>query len=328
MNDDILERLLTRRQVLVAGIAVGTTLLAGCGSRGSSGAGWSFVDDLNRTVQLDKRPTRIAACLTPAAALQHWGVTPVGVFGPQAPESPWLADFPWSESNLLGSVYGEIDTDKLLALKAELIVSHYFPQQPFRSPVLGFRGLPEQIANVPVVWLNGRTIATAQIARFETFVRSLGVETESGRTERARRSFTSAAARLSRVAKTKAQLRIISLSGDQNAMFVAKLDDMGDLRFYRQLGVPLVSARTPDHYWDKCGWNGADMYPADGILYDARPGVLPLAAAKRIAEFEALPAVRTNQVDAWQADLPPSYEAYAKTMDELATMIASWRRVT
>ena len=118
------------------------------------------------------------------------------------------------------------------------------------------------------------------------------------------------------------------MSGDQTAMFVAKLADMGDLTFYSQLGVPLLSARTPDHYWHRCAWGSTDTYRADGILYDARPGVLPWAVAKRIPDFAALPAVRAGQVGTWQADLPPSYEAYAKTMDELAVTITSWRKVT
>ena len=154
--------------------------------------------------------------------------------------------------------------------------------------------------------MNGRTIATRQIARFEDFVRSLGVRTDGEQNERARKSFAGAAERLSRVAKRRSDIRIIAVSGDQTTMYIAKLADMGDLLFYSHLGVPLVPARTPDHYWCSCGWGGADAHHADAILYDARAGALPLAAAKRIPEFVSLPAIRTDQVGAWQADLPPS----------------------
>jgi iron complex transport system substrate-binding protein len=328
---DVLERPLTRRQVVVvAALATGASFLAGCGSKGSGAAGWVFVDDRGHTVRLSRRPTRIAAYIGAAAALQQWGVTPVGVFGEDPLHDPSLAGFPWAHSEIVGSVYGEIDTAKLLELRTELIVSRWFPP-PQDTPLFGFKDLGQQEgigAKVPIVGLRGNTIASTQIARFGQLVRVLGVETARGRVARARAAFERAAVHVSRVADRKSHLRIIAISGDQSTMYVAKVAaGSGDLAFYRHLGVPLVSAKTSDMYWDRFSWNHADKYPADGILYDARAGVLPLADAKKIPAFAALPAVRANQVGAWRADPAPSYQAYTQTMNELAATIASWRRV-
>lgn len=314
--------------MLAAGLAAGTTLLVGCGSSGS--AAWTFIDDRKHTVRLSKRPTRIAAYSMAAAALQEWGVTPVGVFGTSPPDSPWLAGFPWNESNVVGSVYGEIDTAKLLALKTELIVADWFPTSR-SSPLFGFKDLSQQEsigAKVPIVGLTAITIGTAQIARFAELARALGVDTSGDKITRAREAFDSAAERLSRVAQRKSNLRIIAVSGDQTAMYVAKVPDSGDLSLYKQRGVPLVSAETPDHYWDNLSWANADKYPADGILWDSRPVVLPIAAAKKIPGFAGLPAVRANQIGAWHGEVPPSYQAYTQTMNELAATIAGWRKVT
>jgi iron complex transport system substrate-binding protein len=327
---DSFDRLFTRRQVVVsAALATGAALLAGCGSSGSS-AGWEFIDDRGHAVRLSNRPTRIAAYVTSAAALQDWGVTPVGVFGEDPPDDPRLAGFPWGRSEIVGSVYGEIDTAKLLALQTQLIVSRWFPL-PSNTPLFGFKDLGQQEtigAEVPIVGLRGNTIATAQIARFAVLARALGVELDAGEVKRAREAFERASARLSHVAERKSQLRIIAVAGDQSTMYVAKIaGDSGDLAFYRQRGVPLVSAETSDRYWDRLSWNHAGKYPADGILYDARPGNLPLADAKKIPGFAALPAVRANQVGAWRADPPPSYQSYTRTMDELAATIASWHPV-
>ena len=36
---------------------------------------------------------------------------------------PVLAGFPWSKAQIVGTVYGEIDAEKLRSLRAELIVS-------------------------------------------------------------------------------------------------------------------------------------------------------------------------------------------------------------
>jgi iron complex transport system substrate-binding protein len=329
MNEKPLEWPLTRRQVLIAGSAAGAVVLVGCGSGGKDAPGWAFVDDRTQTVRLPKRPTRIVAYTTAAAALHQWGVTPVGVFGDNPRGDPALAAFPWGESEVVGSVYGEIDTAMLLSRKAELIVSQWYPP-PADSALFGFKDLSQQKrihSQVPIVGLNGRVIATKQIDRFGDLARALGSDTAAGAIVRARAAFLRAEARLSAIARRKSNLRIIAVSGDQGTMYVAKLVDLGDLSFYRRSGVPLVSARTSDAYWDRFDWDQAAKYPADGILYDARSLFLPLRSAKAIPAFAALPAVRADQIARWQVNPPPSYQAYTEAMNDLATTIAGWRRL-
>jgi iron complex transport system substrate-binding protein len=330
MNETALGWPLTRRQALTAGFAAGAGFLVGCGSAGQDAAGWSFVDDRKQTVRLSRRPTRIVAYTTAAAALHQWGVTPVGVFGADPREDRVLAGFPWSKSEVVGSVYGEVDIAKLLVLKADLIVSRWYPP-PADSPLFGFKDLTQQKrigSQVPIVGLNGHAVATKQIDRFGDLARALGSDTMAGAIGRAPAAFLRATASLSAVARRKSNLRIIAVSGDQNTMYVAKLVDSADLAFYRRRGVPLVSAQTSDAYWDRFSWDRAAKYPADGILYDARSISLPLRSAKAIPAFAALPAVRANQIARWHVDPPPSYQAYTEAMNDLATTIAGWRRVT
>jgi iron complex transport system substrate-binding protein len=330
MNANGFEWQLTRRQVLTAGFAAAAGVLVGCGSAGMGSPGWTFIDDRRHTVRLSKRPTRIVAYTTTAAALQRWGVTPVGVFGDNPREDPVLAGFPWDESSVVGSVYGEIDSAKLVALKAQLIVSQWYPP-PADTPLFGFKDLAQQRrigSQVPIIGLNGRVIATKQLDRFRDLASALGSDTSGGAIARARAAFLRATTRLSRVARRKSNLRIIAVSGDQTTMYVAKLVDYGDLSFYRRRGVPLVSAKTSDAYWDRFGWDHAAKYPADGILYDARPDVFPLREAEKIPAFAALPAVRAGQIGAWHNNAPPSYQGYSEAMNDLATTIAGWRRLS
>jgi iron complex transport system substrate-binding protein len=325
-----LDQLLTRRQVLAAGLVAGTTLLAGCRSSQSDTAGWHFVDDRNHTVKLKTRPTRVVAYISAAAALHDWGVTPVGVFGASPREDPLLARFPWRKSAVVGSVYGELDLGKLLELKADLIVSRWYPVPPDEVPVFGFKDLAQQRtigAKVPIVGINGHANATRQIERFGELVSALGVDTTSGSIAQARAAFVDAEAGLSEVAKRKSNLRIIAISADQNTMYVSKVVDSADLTLYQRRGVPLVSAQTPRPYWDRVPWADAAKYPADGILYDARAIFLPVTQAKRIPTFATLPAVRANQIGKWRLDPPPSYQVYGAAMDELAKTIAGWRKV-
>jgi iron complex transport system substrate-binding protein len=326
--ENALGRALTRRQVVAVGIAAPTLLLFGCGSADDDAVGWRFVDDRKKTVMLRRRPRRIVAYNTAAAALFHFGVTPVGVFGDDPAAEPALAGYPWTESALIGSVYGEIDFAKLRSAKADLIVSRWYPGS---SLVFGFKDLEQQKtigSQVPIVGIDGHAVATKQIDRFADLARALGVDTASGPISHARSEFGKAEANLSAVAGRATNLRIIAVSGDQDTMYVAKVADDGDLNLYAQLGVPLVTARTSDSYWDRVPWEQADKYPADGILYDARTLTMPVSSAKAIRTFAALPAVRANQIGNWQVDTPPSYQSYTSAMNELAATIRDWRKVT
>jgi iron complex transport system substrate-binding protein len=152
------------------------------------------------------------------------------------------------------------------------------------------------------------------------------VSRTSDRISRARSGFASAAANLSRIARRVSDLRIIAVSADQRTLYVSTLN--GDLAFYARRGVPLISAETSDPYWDSLPWKEAGKYRADAILYDARSDVLPLTAAKGIRAFAELPAVRANQLSAWHADPPPSYQRYSTTINDLARAIGGWHKVT
>jgi iron complex transport system substrate-binding protein len=329
MNESAIERPVTRRRLLAIGVAGGATLLVGCGSGSKGETRWTFIDDRKHRVLLKRRPTRIVAYSTAAAALYDWGVTPAGVFGDSPREDPLLAGLPWNKVTIVGSVYGQVDIETLRALKADLIVSRWYP--PY-APVFGFKDLKQQRAigsQVPIVGINGHVIGTRQIDRFGELARALGVSAASGTVAHSRAAFVRAAANLSQVARRKSNLRIIAVSADQSTMYVARVaPESGDLAFYAQRGVPLVSAETSDPYWDRLPWKEAGKYQVDGILYDAKGTNLPLRSAKAVPTFAELPAVRANQIGAWHADPPPSYQQYTKNINDLAKTIASWHKVS
>jgi len=170
-------------------------LLAGCGSGGQSESGWTFVDDRRQKVSLEKRPTRIVAYATAAAALHDWGVTPVGVFGDDPREDILLAGLPWNKVAIVGSVWGQIDSGVLRALKADLIVSRWYPP-PADAPVFGFNDLEQERAigsQVPIVGINGHVIGRRQIDRFgdlamPSSTTPSGASCRSGTRRRSRRS--------------------------------------------------------------------------------------------------------------------------------------------
>ena len=330
MNENALEWPLTRRQVLAAGSATAASFLVGCGSRGHDAAGWSFVDDRKQTVRLSKRPTRIVAYTSAAAALHQWGVTPVGVFGNSPREDAVLAGFPWGESEIVGSVYGEIDVAKLLALRAELIVSRWYPP-PVDSPLFGFKDLAQQKrigSRVPIVGFDGHAIATKQIDRFGDLVRDLGSDTMAGATGRARAAFLESRGELVRDRETQVEpanhRRLGGPEHDVRSKAVRTATSLSTCaaachssrrRRRTSTGTGSVGTRPPS-----TRRTGSSTTRGQSRCRSGRQ--------RQIPAFAALPAVRANQVARWRADPPPSYQAYTEAMNDLATAIAGWRRVT
>jgi hypothetical protein len=110
-------------------------------------------------------------------------------------------------------------------------------------------------------------------------------------------------------------------------VYVATLVDFGDLPFYTRRGGSLVSAETSDAYSDGFGWDHAAKYPC---------GWDPLRRAVNPSSDqtgEAAPGVRSraggagDQIAGWQVGPPPSDEAYAEAMNDLARTMAGWRRL-
>src|SRR5262245_12807257 len=131
-----MSKLRDRARLLAAGIAVLTTAtLAGCrgtdgdntatdsGATPSSGP-WSYTDDLGQTVELHQTPPRIAAYGDEAAALWNFGLTPIALFHYMDPsDDPTFEDLDLSETEVIGTAYGEISLEELAAAQPDLIVT-------------------------------------------------------------------------------------------------------------------------------------------------------------------------------------------------------------
>jgi iron complex transport system substrate-binding protein len=325
----------TRRQFVVGSVAAGAALVLG----GRLGAGadaawakspqWTFVDDRHVTITRPSRPKRIVAYFDAAASLYGYGIVPVGIFGAGDPSAdPQLKKLPLGKITTLGTVYGEIDVEKLLALKPDLLVSVWYPP-PRTAPMFGFKDQAQQdtiTARVPAAAINGHTVGTNAIRRFSRLAAALGVNLRSPKLRKAKADFDKASAALKAAAAKKPGLRFLAVSGNQQYMYVGKPVDNADISYYSRLGVNIV-VPSGGPYWDVLSWEQAGKYSADAILYDARPFSMSLDDAKKIPTFASLPAVKAGQVAPWRLGAAFTYQAYTANMLELATYVNRFHRL-
>ena len=325
-----------RRWLAIGSIILGTLVFAAYASgapaeRAKTGpattskvsAGFTFTDDRGVTITLDKRPTRIVAYETPAAALWYVGIKPVAIFGSVSLEdSPLLDGVDVRGIQSLGKVYGEINLEKLAALKPDLIVTAYNPKF---KPLWGFKDekLEKKMgAFAPIVAINGVKSPTQVIARFRALGVALGADIKSPAQVKVKRDFDASVKALRSAAKSKPGLKVLAIanySGDE--IFFAKPKDFPELRQYQSWGVKLVVPGGKDDYYDTASWEQADKYPADLILYDTRAGGVDLKQLNKKPTWRALPAVKAGQIVAWQGQEDWSYQLYTRDIKKLTAAI-------
>lgn len=323
----------TRRGVAVGAIALvlGALVLAAFagGTRATaapatteSGQAWTFRDDRGVRVSLDSRPLRIVAYETAASALWYLGIKPVGIFGSTSlTTSPLLEGVDTRGITSLGKVYGEINLEKLAALKPDLIVTAYSPKF---NPLWGFKDAKQQKtvqAFAPIVAINGIRLPTQVIGRYEALARSLGASLRTTKYVAARRSFNAAVAQLRVATKAKPGLLALAVGAYGDQLYFAKPVDFPALRQYRQWGLKMVVPGGKDAFWEIVSFEQADKYPADLILYDTRAGALgPKELAKKPA-WNLNPAVKAGQLVPWQGQEDWSYQLYTKDIKTLTRAV-------
>ncbi|WP_019814264.1 ABC transporter substrate-binding protein [Saccharomonospora saliphila] len=330
---------LSRRAVLRGGVALGTTgLLTACGASGgagntgSAGSGsWTFTDDRGETVRLDRTPTRIAGLNDVIASLWNYGVVPVGSFGATA-----LADdvnFTGRDTarvTEVGTTYGQIDIEALLALEPDLVVTHAYPVDSSgrldpAKPLYGFADLAQQrkVAELaPIVALAMAGSATTVVGRTAEFARSIGVP------ERRLRGYEADydAARERLRAATEAGLTAMAVAGyPGDGVHIAKAADDPALRSYTELGLSYPDPGGDEYYWRTVSWENVTDHRTDVVLYSLR--AMDRASLLDQPTFAQLPAARAGQVYPWEFS-SMDYPAQARTLDALAANLEKSRPVT
>ncbi|MGH8907850.1 MAG: ABC transporter substrate-binding protein [Egibacteraceae bacterium] len=324
----------TRRAFLTGLAAAGLLVAYGDGAVAQSEAGWAFTDDRGVEVALGSRPRRIVVNETVASALWHLGIELVGVFGgaPLTEDNPNLFGVDLSGIESVGQVYGEVNLEKLAALRPDLIVTNFDPRQ--EGVLFGFvdTSLQEKMeAIAPIVALDRSRELTVVIRRFEELAAALGADLQAPDVVAARQRFEEARDRVRAAVAAKPGLRAVALQAfPGEGIYVARPKNSPGLRHFQGLGLDVVEPKSQpsdlsedlaDFYYEFISFERADTYPADLILIGSEGGPSPLDALATIATWKALPAVEAGQLVDWRILDNWSYPAYTHDLELLADAV-------
>lgn len=323
----------TRREFVVGSALAGALLVTGRLPFGLDMASaaptpWTYTDDRRKKIVLARAPQRIVAYADAAAALFNFGIVPVGIFSyVPLKDDPQLKKLPLSRIKQLGSVYGEIQLEELVALRPDLVVSVWYPP-PLDAVPFGFKD-KAQLETVdriaPVLAVNAHVMALRGLRKFARLSVALGASLKAPSVVEARARFDKASATVKAAAAKKRGLRILAISAYGGNLYIAQPRDHSDLSYLRSLGVNIVVPNTSLAYWEVLSYEQAGKYQADVVLYDARPFGLSREELLKIPTIANLPAVRAGQFIPWKTAPPLDYGTYAAILTAFAGMIRNAR---
>ncbi|GAA2688688.1 ABC transporter substrate-binding protein [Actinoplanes palleronii] len=334
---------LSRRGLLAAGGAVAAgAVLSACGGKdddtstpaASAAAGpWTFTDDQPKELKADKSPSKIVAFTGTAAALVDLGLQDkiVGVFG-ETKKADGTAEaqagsLDISKVEIVGNAWGEFSVEKYAALTPDLLVTHQF--DPGAYWYVPDESKDKILAVAPSALITvGRVPLNKPIERYAELAKSLGADLNSATNVAAKARFEKAATDLSAAAKASGGLKVLFGSGAADIFYVSSAAVSTDLMYFKELGVDLIMPEVKGaDYYESLSWENADKYQADVIFLDARTGTLQPKDLTSKPSWNALPAVKANQIFPWQAVPIFSWNGAAPLLEAITAAITKSKKV-
>ncbi len=287
--------------------------------------GWSYTGGDGKTVTLDHVPTRIVADSGAAAALISFGIRPVGIYGNNPPEQEkQLEGVDISGIAIVGQTWGEIDLEKVAALKPDLIVADYWPLDN------AYQGFEEAVSDstkqvlrlAPITGPAQGPSAVKLIEDYAVLAESLGADVNApalvdakARFERSREAFKAAVAK-------KPNLTVLPVWAGTDALYVAATEGSSELSDFASWGLKLITPELSDAnaYWETVSWESVDKYQPDLIIVDNRASTT-METALAQPTWTTMKAAAAGQVADWPAFWLRTYGTYASELDRLTAAI-------
>lgn len=307
-----------RRTLLAAAALV--ALVAPCFA-----AEWSFADLTGRMVTLDHVPTRIVAHANAAAGLIPLGIRPVGIYvDTPVSEDKSLAGLDLSGIEIVGEAWGEVDVEKVAALKPDLIVAEYWPLEKTWSG-LSDPGLHNQLEKIaPITGVTQGASIVTMIEDYEKLAASLGADLSAPQVAADKAAFAKSQEAFKAAVAAKPGLNVLAVWAGTDALYVAATAGAAELSDFANWGLKLIDPEFADDrgYWETLSWENADKYQPDLVIVDNRSDAT-IETAKAQPMWTAIRAAGAGAVTDWPAFWLRNSAAYAIALDKLTAAITA-----
>lgn len=329
--------MLERRVKATVAALAAAVLLAACGGSGDGDAGaggsataasegWAYTDGSGKTVSLDAVPTRIVAHASAAAALLSMGIRSVGIYADvPVRDDPMLSKLDLDGIEIVGETWGEIDIERVLSLRPDLIVAEWWPLEKAYSGLEAdvsedSKKLPE-IA--PIVGVAQGTSLLRMLKDYEQLAASLGADLEAPGHVQAKTAFEGALSRFRAATAAKPDLTVLAVSPTKETLYVAAPEGAAELNDFAEWGLRVMAPEVADDrgYWETLSWENADKYQADLLLVDDRMGPSTLQTARAQPTWTSIRAAAAGAVTDWPAFWIRTYGAYAEELEQLTAAV-------
>jgi iron complex transport system substrate-binding protein len=326
-------RPISRRGFLMGTGGLAAAGLVGCADTSpppasSGGGSWEFTDDRGVKVTRDKRPEKIVAYVSSAAALWDLGTKSIGVFGPQKTESGetelQAGNIDVDNVTSLGNAWDDFDLEKFIELQPDLLVTGLTGADPTSLWVITEEIAKDVERTAPIVALSEFKVPLPKvIERYAELAEALGADLNAAAVTEAKDEFQAASDELRAAAEEKEGLKVLVVYSDKDSVYVAKPEFFADLSYYQELGLDIVTGGGAEDYWEQLSWEQVGKYPADLILTDTRTFSLSKEQMMEYPTWRAVPAVAAGQLGDWSAEPRFNYELAAPVIRNLTEAVKS-----
>lgn len=325
-------RPVSRRAFLIGTGGLAAAALAGCGGEtapeASTDGSWEFTDDRGIKITRDKRPEKIVAYVSSAAALWDFGVRPIAVFGPQKTASGekeiQAGNIDVDGVTSLGNAWDDFDLEKFIELQPDLLITGLTGAKPTDLWVITEEIGKDVEPIAPILALSEYKVSLPKvIERYGQLAEALGADVGSSDVTTAKDEFEAASDELRAAAAEKSGLKVAVVYSDKDSVYVAKPEFFADLSYYQELGLDIVAGGGAEDYWEQLSWEQVGKYPADLILTDTRTFALSKEQMAEYPTWRALPAVAAGQLGDWSAEPRFNYQLAAPVIRQLTAAVTS-----
>lgn len=265
------------------------------------------------TVRLDRPAQRVVTDIYTAAALQPYGITPVGVWG-YGHNDAGRGDLDLSRLNVLG-LDAELSLEKLAAARPDIIVG------VGNAAGTGWTWWDEKVQAqatriapfVPIQMTN--RLPDERIVEYGRLAEALGASTEQPQVREGRAAFDAALGRVREVAARRTDLTVLAISAEADKVYTS--DKLGVIQMLTRAGVRFVGPTPPaDKAWATSSWETIGEFPSDVVLLANFRGDV-----REQPLYRRLPAVAAGQTGTWDDKRAYTWHGYAAWLNELADVL-------